>query len=53
MSVRRLLAEVDSYELSCWLVYLSVDADHQRAEAAQRKEDRRLLGDDQEVIRDG
>lgn len=43
MSVRRLLEDMDSYELSAWQAFLLVDAQHQEEQRKKAAEDRALL----------
>lgn len=47
MSVRRLLEEMDSAELSAWQVFMRIDAEHQQEMRRQAAEDRALLGDEE------
>lgn len=42
MTVRRLLTEMDSYELSCWQAFLAADADYRSEQHRRAQEDARI-----------
>ena len=46
MTVRRLLAEADSMELSRWRLYLQAAAAERDEQMQRAREDRRLMGAD-------
>ncbi len=45
MTVRRLLSEADSLELSQWRVFLDLDATLQDERARRAREDARVMGE--------
>lgn len=42
MTVKRLLTEMDSYELSCWQAFLAADADYRSERQRRAEEDARI-----------